>query len=81
MKALVVSISVNGIHDGLLEYEDCTWTDNPWMVCRDLIDAKLFPEGDKCLAEYTAEQYVKGQGPEYAYEIKTVTLTLTLTLE
>ena len=76
MKALVVSILVNGIHDGFLEYRDCTWPDNPWMVCRDLIDAELFPEDDKCLVEYDAKQYVKYQGSEYTYEIKTVTLTL-----
>lgn len=71
MKALVVSILVNGVHCGFFEYYD-----NPWMVCRDLIDAKLFPEVDKCSVEYDAKQYVKYMGSEYTYEIKTVTLTL-----
>jgi hypothetical protein len=70
MKALVVSILVNGIHDGFLEYRDCTWD-----VCRDLVDAKLFPEDDKWSVRYDAERYARGLGEEYTYEIKTVTLT------
>lgn len=74
MKALVVSILVNGIHDGFLQYQECTWSDQPWGVCRDLIEATLFPEDDRCLVEYDADQFVKGT--EYTYEIKTVTLTL-----
>ena len=73
MKALVVSILVNGIHEGFLEYLS---QDGTWFVCSDLIDATLFPEDDKCLVEYDAKQYVKGQGEECSYEIKTVTLTL-----
>ena len=71
MKALVASILVNGVHDGFLEYHEDTW-----MVCRDLIDAKLFPDDDNYDAEYYAEQYVEYQGSEYTYEIKTVALTL-----
>ena len=71
MKALVVSILVNGMHAGFLEYND-----NTWDVCRDLIDAKLFAEDDVYSVEYDAKQYVKYQGSEYTYEIKTVTLTL-----
>lgn len=81
MKALVVSILVNGIHDGFLEYQECTLSDRPWVVCRNLLDATLFPEDDKCLVEYDAEQCVKSKGSEYTYEIKTVTLTVTLTSE
>ena len=71
MKALVVSILVDGVHDGFLEYREDTWD-----VCRDLIDAKLFPEDDKCSVEYDAKQYVNYQGDEYTYEIKKVALTL-----
>lgn len=71
MKALVVSILVKGMHAGFLEYND-----NTWDVCRDLIDAKLFAEDNVYSVEYDAKQYVKYQGSEYTYEIKTVTLTL-----
>ena len=59
------------MHAGFLEYND-----NTWDVCRDLIDAKLFAEDDVYSVEYDAKQYVKYQGSEYTYEIKTVTLTL-----
>lgn len=71
MKALVVSILVNGVHDGFLEYREDTWD-----VCRDLIDAKLFPEDDEYSVEYDAKQYVNYQGSDYTYEIKKVALTL-----
>ena len=57
MKALVVSILVNGMHAGFLEYND-----NTWDVCRDLIDAKLFAEDNVYSVEYDAKQYVKYQG-------------------
>ena len=84
MKALVVSILVNGIQEGFLQYQECTWTDSQgstwtdyvWMICRDLIDAKLFPEDAKWSVEFDAKQYVKSQGSEYTYEIKVVTLPL-----
>jgi len=71
MKALVASILVNGVHDGFLEYHEDTW-----MVCRDLIDARLFPDDENYDAEYYAKLYVEYQGSEFTYEIKTVTLTL-----
>lgn len=52
MNAFVVSILVNGKHDGYLGYHN-----NEWRVYWDIIDALLFT--DEYDAAYEAETYIR----------------------